>query len=196
MSVSELYIDANKPWCNIRCNALRCSNVTIDNSMIIEDNLVINGDLTVDNNLIVNDTIQTNLLTVSAGFTKVLWTPQLVFGGSNPGMTYGTQIGSYVKLGNLVFFYVTLLLSNKGSGVGNAQINGFPFSPNEQNYSFPISWTRITGAGSGNIIFASTISGTGNFALLGPGTAGHVTFDETAFSNNSYIQFNGVITIV
>ena len=58
------------------------------------------------------------------------WTPTLTFNGSSTGITYEASYstGWYTKVGNLVTMGCHLILSNKGSATGGAQINGLPFS--------------------------------------------------------------------
>ena len=48
------------------------------------------------------------------------WTPALLFGGAAVGMTYTTQVGSYVKVGRLVTATCRMDLSAKGSSTGSA----------------------------------------------------------------------------
>jgi hypothetical protein len=55
------------------------------------------------------------------------WTPSLKFGGASVGMTYGSRVGSYTKIGNLVTASCFIALTSKGSSTGAAAIQGFPF---------------------------------------------------------------------
>ncbi len=52
----------------------------------------------------------------------------LQFGGAKVGITYNAQKGFYTKIGNEVFVTGYIALSNKGSSVGNAIIEGLPFT--------------------------------------------------------------------
>jgi hypothetical protein len=56
------------------------------------------------------------------------WTPALTFGGASVGITYSTQLGTYTKVGNMVQGRFAIILTNKGSSVGNALIGGLPFT--------------------------------------------------------------------
>jgi len=56
------------------------------------------------------------------------WTPDLTFGGNKVGISYGTQIGSYTKIGNMVLLQGYFGLSSKGSSSGNAKLEGLPFA--------------------------------------------------------------------
>lgn len=55
------------------------------------------------------------------------WTPELRFGGGTTGITYDLQGGDYVKTGRKVYLQYRIILTNKGSSNGVAQIHGLPF---------------------------------------------------------------------
>ena len=57
------------------------------------------------------------------------FTPALTFGGAAVGITYNTgqTKGKYTKIGREVFYTLRMLLTSKGSSVGNALITGLPF---------------------------------------------------------------------
>lgn len=57
------------------------------------------------------------------------FTPVLTFGGGSTGITYSTQIGKYTKIGNVVFGWINIMLTSKGSSVGSAVVAGLPFTP-------------------------------------------------------------------
>lgn len=56
------------------------------------------------------------------------FSPNLLFGGANTGMTYSAQTGLYTKIGNAVVFSIRIVLTAKGSSTGNASISGLPFT--------------------------------------------------------------------
>lgn len=56
------------------------------------------------------------------------FTPTITFGGASVGVTYSTQEGSYTRVGNLCFFKILVILSNKGSSTGQIRLAGLPFS--------------------------------------------------------------------
>ncbi len=57
------------------------------------------------------------------------WTPTLAFGGSSTGITYGRQVGTYIRIGNTVTVNVDVLISSKGSATGAATVTGLPYLP-------------------------------------------------------------------
>ena len=64
----------------------------------------------------------------SGFFTGAAWTPNIQIGGSSSGITYTTQLGQYVKMGGVVFFYCNVVLSSKGSNSGDVTISNMPVS--------------------------------------------------------------------
>jgi len=64
------------------------------------------------------------------------WTPAIEFGGSSTGITYGTQVGTYTKMGDEVTIHMATTLTSKGSSTGDAKVGGLPFSP-EASPKFP-----------------------------------------------------------
>ena len=66
------------------------------------------------------------------------WTPTITRNASNPTITYGTQLGSYVKIGRLVYASCNVNWSaNTGGSGSNWFISGLPFtnSSPSSNYS-------------------------------------------------------------
>lgn len=57
------------------------------------------------------------------------FTPTIAFGGNAVGVSYGVQTGTYTKIGNFVFFQITLSISNKGSSTGDVTVGTLPFTP-------------------------------------------------------------------
>lgn len=62
------------------------------------------------------------------------WTPRLTFGGDDTGMTYDNQLGSYLRIGNLVMLHCTIDLQLKGSATGAAEIQDLPFDADPVYY--------------------------------------------------------------
>ena len=64
----------------------------------------------------------------AAPYSEGTWTPAVAFGGASVGITYTTQVGRYVKIGSMVHLMARVVLSSKGSSVGDATITGLPFT--------------------------------------------------------------------
>lgn len=65
-------------------------------------------------------------LGITSQVTEAAWTPALKCGGNSAGMTYSTQVGRYIKNGNLVHAWGTVGLSAKGTSTGALTITGLP----------------------------------------------------------------------
>jgi len=65
--------------------------------------------------------------TVLSAYEEGTFTPALLFGGNNTGMT-GTFTGRYTKIGRILNYSVVIYLTAKGSSTGNTTISGFPFT--------------------------------------------------------------------
>lgn len=64
----------------------------------------------------------TSAITVASYTAPTSWTPVLQFGGGDTGITYSSQVGSYTRIGNLVYIQLQIVLTNKGSSTGAATI--------------------------------------------------------------------------
>jgi hypothetical protein len=97
------------------------------------------------------------------------WTPTLAFNGSSTGITYsaGYTLGRYTKIGNLVTASTVLIINNKGSATGGAQMFGLPF--NSENLL------------SGQVcvdVFLLNVSNSGTTTAYMPRNNNLVTFQE------------------
>ena len=73
------------------------------------------------------------------------WTPTLNFAGGTTGITYSTQTGIYVKVGQLVAVQCNITLSNKGSSTGGVSrhIAVLPFTCSSGTYSVALPLYRL-----------------------------------------------------
>lgn len=70
----------------------------------------------------------TGVLPAANFTTSGTWTPGIAFGGNAVSVSYGTRVGRYVRIGNIVVATAYMVLTNKGSSVGNVTITGLPFT--------------------------------------------------------------------
>jgi hypothetical protein len=113
------------------------------------------------------------------------FTPVIKFGGSATGVTYGTQIGRYQKIGNRVWFNIVLFLTSNGSGTGGCTIDGLPFTAaNVSNLYWP-----VVGSCSGSGAIASFI--TPNTAVITMKDQVFVDYSDTTISNTENIIIGG-----
>lgn len=120
------------------------------------------------------------------------WTPVISFGGSTTGVTYGTQIGRYVRMGEMCVAYGRIVLTSNGSGTGTVSIAGLPFTSNSN--------TRIAGA----VMIAAGVDDDGPYYVqTDPGAttmifrqhtigAGINGVDETMFTDTVDVAFNSI----
>ena len=83
------------------------------------------------------------------------WTPNLLFGGANVGMTYFDNNAKYTKIGRQVSITIYLALTGVGSSTGDATISGLPYT----------SGSSGRGYASAGAIFFDNISYTGQLQV-------------------------------
>ena len=101
------------------------------------------------------------------------WTPNLKLGGSNTGITFSTQAGTYTKTGNVVNYWFSFALTSKGSQTGSITIDDLPFTNQAEstgagnfNYIRNVAGTNweksfhLTLGGSDDLLYARYINGT------------------------------------
>jgi hypothetical protein len=111
------------------------------------------------------------------------WTPELMFGGDNTGITYNFRQGDYWKVGQLVMASFSLQLTSKGSAVGDATLGGFSLIGG----SYLVFSSGITVPGGGNGTLVANVGST--FSLFAVNTAGGfgTALNNTNFSNGTVI---------
>jgi len=98
------------------------------------------------------------------------WTPVIGGATSESGQSYGTQAGTYVKVGQMVFAGFNVALSNKGTITGGVRLKGLPFSISGNaavviGYfaGMATNWITLTGryqSGTAAVISGSAAAGT------------------------------------
>lgn len=120
------------------------------------------------------------------------WTPVVKFGGATTGITYGSQLGYYTKIGNRFLVDAVIQLSNKGSATGAATIDGLPGTV----FSLTACAIRINSLASGGIGGAPSAifnnSGT-TVALqsLSDTATGVVNITDAMFTNTTDVILGG-----
>jgi hypothetical protein len=94
---------------------------------------------------------------VVTNITPTGFTPGLAFGGASVGLVYDTQLGQYSRIGNVVWYWIYIIINAIGSSTGVATITGLPlgasaFMPGLSGV-VPTGPTLVTG-----ITFADSIS--------------------------------------
>jgi hypothetical protein len=112
------------------------------------------------------------------------WTPVFTASTTPPtGVNYGTQSGSWIRKGNEVTVWFSIILSSKGTGgVGNILITGLPFTANNNvaNATGALLTSVATGAGQVGI------------AQITPNTT-RVTINQSGNGSNSNIAWSSAV---
>jgi len=122
------------------------------------------------------------------------FTPTLNFGGASVGITYGTQTGTYIRIGSFVMINVNVTITNKGSSTGIAQITGLSLTPSA-TFKAHVNHSSITYAGDD---LTAIIRDSGGFNVLFQGSDFGTTgtnLTNTAFANTTSVQFTGMFTV-
>ena len=117
-----------------------------------------------------------------------MWTPILEFSGASVGMTYSSQTGLYMKIGNQVTVNGYITLSAKGTSTGEAKITGLPFTckSGQSSYSYPSF--RLQDVKFANVFMGRVLQETTTISLEEITEAGVKTaLNNTDFSNSSHI---------
>lgn len=121
-------------------------------------------------------------------YEELTWVPDLQFGGAKVDITYGTQTGIYTKVGNMVFLSARIVLTSKGSPVGNATISGFPFAVGTNHIGIIIS-----GAGMSGLTGPMFLSAGGY--ILYQAAAAWANITNAHFTNTSDIRISMVYSV-
>lgn len=118
------------------------------------------------------------------------FTPVLEFGGGSTGITYSTQTGKYTKIGNVVHVWIALVLTSKGSSVGNASVTGLPFTAGDSAVSV-VTLNNMTAAAI-DFPVAAVSNGTTaiNISKYSTAAGTNTAVADTDFSNTSIVRFN------
>ncbi len=85
------------------------------------------------------------------------WTPDLQFGDAKVGVTYGTQEGTYTKIGRQVTLNCGIVLTSKGSSTGVTTVKGAPFTAGN---TYNICICRLGGVAFANVFIANLATST------------------------------------
>lgn len=142
-----------------------------------------------------NTSATSNVSTLGNFSTGITGTflPALSFGGSSTGITYTTQIGTYVVIGKMVYVLIDVTINSKGVQTGVAAIS-LPFTSANNSAittfngygifsTFPASTTVPIGLLSGN---------TATLGIYGWGAANTITqLTNSNIANGNVFRFSG-----
>jgi hypothetical protein len=105
------------------------------------------------------------------------WTPVIGGDGGTSGQSYTTQVGTYTKIGRLVYIQCYAALSAKGTITGNVELQGLPFtssSSTNTNNVFQVGFWQGLGTAYVYISVLNTVNSTvGSFKVSTAATANH-----------------------
>jgi hypothetical protein len=138
----------------------------------------------------------------TAGVTQSqgAWTPTLQFSSSQGSQTYTTQIGNYIKTGNLVVLNFDIITS-VNTGSGNVTITGLPFTSADQTgYQGSLQSVDFAGAGQ-NEVYTGVVAGNSStiavycYYVDNPG--GHLKLKRAVSSDfGATLSIGGTITYI
>lgn len=120
------------------------------------------------------------------------FTPTLTLGGAAVGLTYTTQFGDDIRIGNVVFFRAVIVVSALGSSTGAAQINGLPFTSTATQQTSVSILISSGAAGLGSSMLMADVNSASNtirLSKLSSGTRADLT--NADLSATSRIQISG-----
>jgi hypothetical protein len=115
------------------------------------------------------------------------YTPTLSFGTGTVGITYGTRLGSYTKIGRMVYFKIEIALTSKGTSTGVAAIS-LPIGSLNVGRHVPAYTANTSG-------FTTTVFAQFPDINFGPSHISLVTngsfLQDTNFTNTTVIGISG-----
>src|SRR5262245_33435361 len=121
------------------------------------------------------------------------WTPTVTGSGGATGVTYTSQLGMYVKIGQKVLANFNVVLLNKGTITGSVQIVGLPFTSSSVTTQFvPLFWN---GLATNWVNIMGRFGAGGNAITIGGATAAAANnaTDLVAADLNNTSQFGATV---
>jgi hypothetical protein len=117
------------------------------------------------------------------------FTPTLTFGGASAGMSLGVT-GKYTKIGNVVYYDLSVFFIAKGASTGDAVIGGLPFT--SATSTFPNGTIRaIADVTFTAPLYAAVLQTSTTIALLDNNSGDQRALTDTAFVDNSEFSVTG-----
>lgn len=88
------------------------------------------------------------LAAATSDLAAASFTPAIAFGGATTGITYSSQWGEYVRIGDLVIAFFYIVLTSNGSASGAMTLTGLPVTAVNESH-----------AGGGLITYSQGFSG-------------------------------------
>lgn len=125
-------------------------------------------------------------------YVEGVFTPVLTFGGVSTGITYSSRGGVYTKMGNMVFFAVSILLSSKGTATGNSQVTSLPFTVSgTANFPASLGIDSVTSGVGDSFLSAIAQSNTTTINLNKYVAGVQARLTDADFTDTSTIRISG-----
>lgn len=118
--------------------------LTFDGDIDINSDLKVDGDIETTGNVIIGTagkgidfsaTTGTGTSELFSDYEEGVFSPEASFGGGSGTITYGSQAGSYTKIGNVVTIRISLATTSIALRTGNMTITGLPFASGAGTYA-------------------------------------------------------------
>ena len=119
------------------------------------------------------------------------WTPVLEFGGATTGITYTTQVGRFIQVGNMVTVWGTIVVNDNGSATGGATVSGLPTTASTvAGLTFEGQLRTHTANLGTNSAHASIASAGTEIDLFFLSSGDSIVYDETIIVNTTELYFS------
>ena len=193
---------------NIDGQGYSISNVaTVTATEFTTANTIVNSEISTTGNVTGINVIGTYLYGDGSNITGInvpsvqqsqgAWTPTLQF-TTQGSQTYTTQIGNYIKTGNLVVLNFDII-TTVNTGSGNVTIAGLPFtSANQTGYQGSLQSTDFAGAGQQEVYTGVMSGSSSNIALYAYYVSGSSLLLKraTAADMGANLSIGGTITYI
>lgn len=127
-------------------------------------------------------------------YQRVEFSPALSFGGASVGITYSTQKGLAIKIGDVVFVTANFRLANKGVSVGGALVSGLPFQSRNSTDGETTLSVQANNLGATAITMLASIVQNNSTSIsvsrYAAGAAAQLT--DVDFANNTIMRISGI----
>lgn len=124
------------------------------------------------------------------------FSPELRSGSSGTGRAYSYNLGTYIRIGPLVFVDIAIKLSALGSGTGSTRIYGMPFAPVSLGGTYPGSLSCFVGNFAASTFTVGgpivTVVNSSYWQIQKPTDTGVTGLVETALTSTSEVFISGV----
>jgi hypothetical protein len=127
-------------------------------------------------------------------FNTGVFLPAVAIGGSSSGITYSTQDGKYTRVGNVMHFSASVVLTSKGGGSGDVSLT-LPFSANGPTTTFNVRLSNVSDFVRSNSYDARVFNGGStvvfSYGAVSGGATTSVPLQGSQLRDTSIIQVSG-----